>query len=229
MLPIVISAHLVRPSLGWLVGGGPARGGRLVDNLSASRDPDGFARLRAACQPGGTVSAAAARQTVYRGALILAAKGGVLAGVTVGDVVELLDAEAQVLVDAPAHGALFYRLLRTLGTLQRRRPDGVAGAAHRRSALPRGADRPLPDTCRPVRDLLVDYPRERQSALDYTSLQALSYHLGKRFWADLERHHPGIDSLDLPRPVADAWKRRLRTVTKTTTAETGEMVTRTVR
>ena len=31
------------------------------------------------------------------------------------------------------------------------------------------------------------------------------------FWADLERHHPGIDSLHLPPEVAAAWKQRLRT------------------
>ena len=52
--------------------------------------------------------------------------------------------------------------------------------------------------CRPVRDLLVDYLRERQPALDYTSLEALADYLGGLFWADIERHHPGIDSLHLP-------------------------------
>jgi hypothetical protein len=71
--------------------------------------------------------------------------------------------------------------------------------------------------CHPVRDLLVDYLRERQPALDYTSLESLSYYLGMRFWADIEAHHPGIDSLRLPREVADGWKRRLRTITKVTT------------
>ena len=39
--------------------------------------------------------------------------------------------------------------------------------------------------------------------------------LGKLFWADLERHHPGIGSLRVPADVAAAWKKRLRTVTKT--------------
>ena len=76
--------------------------------------------------------------------------------------------------------------------------------------------------CRPVRDLLVDYLRERQPALDYKSLKDLSYHLGKQFWQDLEHHHPGIDSLHLPREVADAWKQRQRTKPKTITAQTGE-------
>ena len=49
--------------------------------------------------------------------------------------------------------------------------------------------------CRPVRDVLVDYLRERQPSVDFSSLQRLAYLLGKLFWADLEAHHPGIDSL----------------------------------
>ncbi|MDV6270830.1 hypothetical protein [Rhodococcus globerulus] len=32
------------------------------------------------------------------------------------------------------------------------------------------------------------------------------------FWADIELHHPGIDSLDLSADVANAWKPRLRVV-----------------
>jgi hypothetical protein len=78
--------------------------------------------------------------------------------------------------------------------------------------------------CRPVRDLLVDYLRERQPVLDYTSLEALSNYLGKLFWADLERHHPGIDSLHLPAEVADAWKQRLRTTTRTVRTPDGRRV-----
>jgi hypothetical protein len=82
--------------------------------------------------------------------------------------------------------------------------------------------------CRPVRDLLADYLRERQPALDYTSLNSLANFLGKLFWADLERHHPGIDSLALPRDVADSWKRRLRTMPRTTTSTCGQTAIETV-
>ena len=65
-------------------------------------------------------------------------------------------------------------------------------------------------TCRPVRDLLVDYLQERQPALDHRSLDALAQQLGRNFWADLEHHHPGISSLNLPPEVAARWKQRLR-------------------
>ena len=64
-----------------------------------------------------------------------------------------------------------------------------------------------------MRDVLVDYLRERQPAVDFSTLQHLAYLLGKLFWADLEAHHPGIDSLKLPRDVAAAWKQRVMTRT----------------
>ena len=57
--------------------------------------------------------------------------------------------------------------------------------------------------CQPVRDLIVSYIAERSPAMDYTSLSSLAFFLGKLFWADLERHYPGIDSLHLaPCPVS---------------------------
>ena len=68
--------------------------------------------------------------------------------------------------------------------------------------------------CRPVRDVLVDYLAERQPSVDFSSLQRFAYLLGKLFWADLEAHHPGIDSLKLPREVAAAWKQRVMTKTR---------------
>src|SRR4029077_19187758 len=75
-------------------------------------------------------------------------------------------------------------------------------------------------TCQPIRDLLVDYLRERQPAMDYASLEQLARRLGM-FWADLEDHHPGIDSLHLSAQVADAWKKRMRTKPQTITTAAG--------
>jgi hypothetical protein len=70
--------------------------------------------------------------------------------------------------------------------------------------------------CWPVRDVLVDYLRERQAAMDFSSLQHYAYLLGKLFWVNIEAHHPEIGSLKLPRNVAAAWRQRVmtRTVTK---------------
>ncbi len=77
--------------------------------------------------------------------------------------------------------------------------------------------------CAPVRDLLVEYLRERQPAVDYSTLENLALSLGKLFWRDLELHHPGISSLRLPPEVAAAWKRRIATKTTLARAGTGEV------
>ena len=68
-------------------------------------------------------------------------------------------------------------------------------------------------TCRPVRDLLVGYLEERRPSMDYASLTTLATLLARTFWADIEQHHPGIDTIDLPRDVFVAWRERLRYVT----------------
>jgi hypothetical protein len=60
---------------------------------------------------------------------------------------------------------------------------------------------------------LVAYLSHRSVGLDFTTLQALTISLALRFWGDLERHHPGIDSLRLPAEVITAWKVRLATKT----------------
>jgi hypothetical protein len=67
--------------------------------------------------------------------------------------------------------------------------------------------------CRPIRDLLVDYLRERQAGIDHSTLRNLAYELGRLFWKDLELHHPGIDSLQLTPSVAAAWKQRVQVIT----------------
>ena len=68
-------------------------------------------------------------------------------------------------------------------------------------------------SCRQVRDVLVRYLDERRPALDYNTLAGLAGELAGTFWADIERHHPGIDSLDLPDEIAQAWKERARVIT----------------
>ncbi len=46
-------------------------------------------------------------------------------------------------------------------------------------------------------------------------MESLAGYLVGLFWADIERHHPEITNLQLPTAVADGWKQRLRTITKT--------------
>ena len=222
-LAVAISADVLRPSLAWLTGRGLATGGHFVRTLSA-RDPEGFARLGAACDTNPGVSLAEKTQVLHRAALLIAAKGGMLCDIAVGDVVELLDTLAQRRVVAVEGRLRFYRLLADMGIFG---PDAPATlqALH---TLGQRSPEELIDryhlACRPVRDLLVDYLKERQPALDYNSLETLAWSLGKLFWADLEAHHPGIDSLHLSAKVAGAWKLRQRTITKTVTTEEGKKV-----
>ena len=212
-LIMAISIDLVRPSLSWLIAN-TFRRGQLVAALTAWRDPAGFTRLRELCERESTVSAPSASRTIYRAALIVAGKGAGLDQITCGDVLDLLDDETTVYGKSIGDGALLYRMLHAMGCFGEHAPASLRQLRTGRQLSPDELIDRYRLRCRPVRDLLVDYLRERQPALDYTSLESLAGFLGNLFWADLERHHPGIDSLQLPVEVATAWKQRLRTTTR---------------
>jgi Phage integrase family len=78
--------------------------------------------------------------------------------------------------------------------------------------------------CAPVRDLIVDYLRERRPALDFASLDAISRTLAGLFWAKIETLAPGIDTLHLPPQVARQWKEDLATKTRIITTADGKRV-----
>ena len=111
---------------------------------------------------------------------------------------------------------MFYQLLRAHGDLGPDAPAAIEMFFGRGQPSCEALIDRYRIACRPVRDVLVDYLRERQPAVDFSTLQRLAYLLGKLFWADLEAHHPGIDSLQLPRDVAAAWKQRVLTRPKAT-------------
>ncbi len=187
--------------------------------MARARDPKAFAALAALCQSGST-GAYGRLAALGKIAFILAAKGGLVADVTVGDCVELLEIAAR-----RAAGRRACREPAVLPTAARRGRLGDDAPATLRVFAGRGQPscEQLIDryriACRPVRDVLVDYLAERQLSVDFSSLQHFAYLLGKLFWADLEAHHPGIDSLKLPREVAAAWKQRVMTRAKATAAE----------
>jgi integrase len=223
-LLVLVGADVVRPSLAWLLTGGKKR--KLARNMICSRDPGGFARLRQFCRDDPAITPAAQAKVAFRCAVIIAAKGGALADIIIGDVLEVLDAERAVRARRDS-GAATFRVLREMGIFG-------PGVPTLREILDTGqrtvgelVDR-YPIACRPVRDLIVDYLKERQPAIDYVTLRNRSSQLARSFWADLEHHHPGIDSLRLPRDVAAAWKQRLQTKTTTGTTATGETMPVTV-
>ena len=215
-LTVLISADVLRPSLDWLVSV-PGLKADLATTIAAGRDRQGFARLRAHLA---SADPATARLIVSRVGVILAAKGGLLADITVGDLLELADAETTAMRAWPRDLPVFYQTLRALGILgsdapQRWRQLRTLGQLSPEQLIDR-----YDIACQPIRDLLVDYLRERQPELDYNSLRDLAYYLGRRFWKDLELHNPGIDTLRLPPQVAAAWRQRVLTKATNGTQDT---------
>ncbi len=211
----LIGGDVIRPGMAWLMA--TTSPSRVAAEMGRTRDPAGIAAL-SALRESGTAGRATFVPALERVAVIMAAKGGLVADITPGDCVELLDVSRHVFTSptqANRHSPFFYQLLHAAGTF----PPGAPATVRMISTLLAGqlSAEQLVDryevACRPVRDLLVDYLRERQPGIDYGSLVRLAIDLVLRFWKDLEDHHPGISSLHLPPDVAAAWKKRLRTRT----------------
>jgi len=213
----LISADVIRPSLSWLLTPGTVQ--ILTAEMARGRDPDGFADLLAVCRrdPANKHTKDGALRRI---ATIMAAKGGTVRDITVGDCLELV--ELLQSLDGPVDtSAYFYQLLHGMGVFPVAAPPtvrAVSGRAEGQQSVEMMIDR-YQLACRPVRDLLVDYLRERQLAIDYASLRTLAFCLGKLFWKDLEDHHPGISLLRLSPAVAAGWKQRI--TMKTVRAKTG--------
>ncbi|MER6854041.1 tyrosine-type recombinase/integrase [Streptomyces flaveolus] len=196
----LICADVIRPDAAWLVGYsskylGPA--------IAAARDPEGFARIKTASLQSGRKESKGLRVL----ALILVRHGGKVEDIVVGDFLEVLR-EGSRHQSGPVR--LAYSWLRSLGQFPSDAPVTLRMIENRSGQV---TPEELVDRyhlqCKPVRDLIVDYLSERQASMDYNSLKLLSTNLGRLFWADLEHHHPGIDSLRLSPEVAAAWKSRL--------------------
>jgi len=206
-LLMLVCADVIRPGLCWMV---RRASNWIVPAMAACRDPHGYAALQGLidADPDG-ITAGQARLALGRVTMILACKGGLVRDITVGDYLQLLDAMRQTGTGG-AGRLLAYRLLHGLGHLG---PDAPAtGRAFLQAAGQRTVEE-LVDRyqvrCRPVRDLFVDYLRERQPAVDYVTLSKLAGDLVRLFWTDLERHHPGIDSINLAPEIAVAWRHRI--------------------
>jgi hypothetical protein len=214
-LMLLICGDVIRPGASWLLRCSPTPR-NLAAEMARTRDPTAFAGLAALCQSG-SVGSFARLAALDKIAVIMAAKGGMVADITVGDCVQLLDTigAAHPGKDRHPHSPLFYQLLRAFGVFGEDAPAAMRMFAGRGQPTCEQLIDRYAIACQPVRDVLVDYLRERQAAVDFSSLQRFAYLLGKLFWADIEAHHPGIDSLKLPRDVAAAWKQRVMTKART--------------
>ena len=96
-LLVLICADLIRPSLGWLLTSPQARRNLAVE-MARTRDTAAFAELNRLCMAA-TVGLQVGQQALTRIGVIMAAKGGLVADVRVGDCLELLEAAAASAAD----------------------------------------------------------------------------------------------------------------------------------
>ena len=219
-LLMLICGDVIRPGLAWMV---TRVNKHLVPVMEAVRDPGGFARLRELAQTGPASSLGDARLAATRIATLLACKGGTISDITVGDCVQMADTQRAVHSRGGQKKIDFYLRLRALGIFPADAPATIRafGMAAGQLTIEELVDRYQPQY-QPVRDLIVDYLRERQPALDYASLDAISSSLAGRFWARIEDLSPGISTLRLPPDLARAWKDDLQTVKRTVTGADGQ-------
>ncbi len=202
-LVLLVAGQVIRPGYRWLL---RQRLTVMLAEARAAFDPGAFGDLELQAQH---ATAWARSDALNKITWMVIRKGGLVSDITVGDCIELTAALEEHHFRGSAGRPLFYALLKDAGVLP-------AGAPSRLRALRIEGRRSVAQIvdgygieCRPVRDLLVEYFTERAPELDHTSLRSIARNLCRLFWRDLEIHHPGIDSLQLPPQVAQAWKERL--------------------
>ncbi|WP_208624356.1 hypothetical protein [Kitasatospora purpeofusca] len=214
----LICADVIRPSPAWLAA---SSSNALRPAIATTRDPEGFARLEAKF-PAAIQSTRHASGALKAVAALLAAFGGRVEDIVVGDLLALLQETTH---DAARGVRIAYTALREIGQFPSDAPLTLIRLQTRTGQV---TPAELVDRydlrCRPVRDLLVDYLTERQPSLDHKSLITLAAALASNFWADLERHHEDINSLHLTPEVAAGWKARVNTVTRRRRMPDGQVV-----
>jgi hypothetical protein len=109
-MSLLMSGDVIRPNPGWLLT--PATPNGLVTELARTRDPDGFATLTTLCRCSG-VSSHTTQLALRRIATIVAAKGGRIVDINIGDCLELLRIAEDLQASPAASSPYFYQLLRT--------------------------------------------------------------------------------------------------------------------
>jgi hypothetical protein len=211
----LICTGVVRPGYPWLLG---RRWSMMLGKARNALDHDGFAALERVADKL-DILGDTRRIALGRAAFILVSKGGSLAEIAVGDVIELAEAHHRRGATRTLGLSSLYRMLQAHGNFPPSAPPSfkalqIGGKASVEELIDRYSI-----ANRQMRDLIADYLRERQPAIDYSTLRNVAITLAKHFWRDLELHHPGITSLRLDTDVAAAWKERLRQVRHPKTGE----------
>jgi integrase len=201
-LHTLILEGVIRPGYPWLF---RTRQRRLYANLRLTVAGDAFATVLAGAPAVGASGGSVKQAELVLGRIVVHT-GKRLAEITTADLLEYSAA-----IGATGRFAsglrVAHQLLRHAGYLAD--PPLSTGSAYR---LTKPSVAQLVDrqgiVCTPIRDLLVMYLEERAAGMDYPSATQLTTRLAKMFWRDIERHHPGIDTIALPRAVIAAWKQR---------------------
>ena len=119
---VLISGDVIRPSLSWLLTPGTVQ--ILTAEMARSRDPQGFAALAALCRqdPANTHTKDGALRRI---ATMMAAKGGTVSDITVGDCLELAAPAAEHRRSLDDTSAYFYQLLHAMGVFPDAAPPTV--------------------------------------------------------------------------------------------------------
>jgi integrase len=204
-LNLLVCADAIRPSLHWLLT--PFAPHHLAADMARVRDREGFAELAARCSASGA-AATMVKSMMRRAATIVAAKGGLISDITVGDCLELEQLQGAGM-RRTNRGAGLYDALHSMGVFGAGAPSTLRAFATQGQLSPGQMLQRFGIECEPVRHLLNEYLLERAPSLDHATLRSLAATLGRLFWRDLEIHHPGISSLNLAPDVAAAWKQRV--------------------
>ncbi|MEV0474507.1 tyrosine-type recombinase/integrase [Streptomyces prunicolor] len=208
-LLMLVCADVIRPSM---VSMFSRHQKHLTSEMARQRDPEGFAYIRQALDERG-VCRRTSGIVMLKYSIVLASKGGRIQDITAGDCIEAVEAQDSAQVNRGSGKNLFYEILHARGQFPSDAPPTMRAF---RSTTGQRTVEELVDRygiqCRPVRDLFVEYLKERQPGLDHSSLMLQTRILVGSFWRDLEDYHPGISSLRLTPEVAQAWKERYRQV-----------------
>jgi hypothetical protein len=219
-LLLLICGDVIRPGMPWLLGFSGLQS--LAATIGHVRDPATFAQLRRLCETE-QASPVTRDLSLRRIAIIMAAKGGTVGEITAGDCLELSGLAGDI-GGSRSNGMYFYQMLHATGVFPAHAPAtsrmfGTQGQLTASQMLSRYGI-----ACRPVHDLIVDYLREQQLAVDHATLRSMAHVLGKLFWRDLERHHLGISSLRLAPEVAAGWKQRILVKTRRSVTAAGDII-----
>ena len=182
----------------------------LYDRVREVIDPEGFDRCYDAAQKAG-VSAGRLNDATITLVRMVLHTGTTVDGLREADFLEMRDVYRGAGQTLPGGAVQAWDILVSLGVLTESRSFSAVLRRRGQSSTAELVDS-YHVACRPVRDVLVRYLDQRRPPMDFSSFRSLVTVLVGLFWVDIEKHHPGIDTLQLPAEVAEAWKQRLRVV-----------------